>query len=39
MTGFGYSYASTTPAAFWMRLVSDLGLKTAPLELLFQGSK
>ena len=39
MTGYGYSYASLTSAAFWMRLVSDLGLFTGPLESLWPSAK
>lgn len=35
MTGFGYSYSTTTSAAFWMRLVPEIGLVTGELEGLW----
>ena len=39
MTGFGYSYATLTSAAFWMRLAPDLGLVTGELEQLWPSFK
>ena len=39
MTGFGYSYATLTSAAFWMRLAADLGLVTGELNAFWPSFK
>ena len=39
MTAYAYSYSTVVPAAFWMRLVADIGLKSGPLQILTPSSK